>query len=343
MVKRRAALLQGRQIFPIPVTASRRMGTVANAGDHVLDGDSRQAVASSSFRSATSGGRWLRLIVADHFFGLNRKNSVQALTLAYAKHCPFLSTRHRELLVELGDVTLAQKAIGRAPDLSTAEVTILGKMLERATSNASVRAADSILDPTAKARSKALRPAEHKPSAGRFGGWAFGRCSLRLWGRVCNSHNLSSNILRRKNKIDTFAFDCALGRVRLPRCVELLGHGDAPNFFYASQTCCPIAIISGDNNSDQFAAPVLGEGTQKTVMTWGHPLGFVIGFRGNSPLTRCSAYIASLSEARKLPVLRLARFKSICDSFRIRRHLERIAKLPSFREFGDSKGSRSTV
>jgi len=71
------------------------------------------------------------------------------------------------------------------------------------------------------------------------------------------------DILRRKYKIYTPAFDCALRHIRLHSCVKLLRDGNPAHFSYATQCRCPIAIIARDNDSDQFAVPVAGEGTQK--------------------------------------------------------------------------------
>ena len=52
------------------------------------------------------------VIFADHPFGSDRENPVQVLASASAKRRALDCRRHRELLIELGDVTLAQKAIG---------------------------------------------------------------------------------------------------------------------------------------------------------------------------------------------------------------------------------------
>ena len=72
-----------------------------------------------------------------------------------------------------------------------------------------------------------------------------------------NADNFLSDILRRKNKVYTSARYRASRHIWLPGCVELLRDGDAPHFLYAAQRRCPIAIIAGDNDSDEFAAPVL--------------------------------------------------------------------------------------
>src|ERR1700677_1437005 len=87
--------------------------------------------------------------------------------------------------------------------------------------------------------------------------------SLRPWYLVRNSHNFMRDILRRKYKIYAPTFDCALRHIRLHGCVEFLRDGNPANFFYAAQCRCPVAIITRDNDSDQFTVPVLREGTQK--------------------------------------------------------------------------------
>ena len=75
-----------------------------------------------------------------------------------------------------------------------------------------------------------------------------------------DAYNFLSDILRRKNKIYTPACYCARGHVWLPGRVELLRDGNASHFFYAAQRRCPITIITGDNDSDKFAVPVLRSG-----------------------------------------------------------------------------------
>src|ERR1700685_3300307 len=75
--------------------------------------------------------------------------------------------------------------------------------------------------------------------------------------RVRNSHNFSSNLFRRKDKIDAPGCYSALRHIRLASCVELLRDRGAPRFSYAAQRCSAIAVIARDNDSDKFAAPVL--------------------------------------------------------------------------------------
>src|SRR5665213_2610820 len=76
--------------------------------------------------------------------------------------------------------------------------------------------------------------------------------------RVRNFRNFSRDILRRKNKIDAPACYCAFGHIGLLRCVELLRNGNAPHFLYAAKRRGSVTIISRDNDSDKFTAPVLG-------------------------------------------------------------------------------------
>jgi hypothetical protein len=56
-----------------------------------------------------------------------------------------------------------------------------------------------------------------------------------------------------------------------------LGKSNTSCFFYAAQRSRPIAIISRNNDSNNFALPVLSQEYRKTVITSGHPLGFDIG------------------------------------------------------------------
>jgi len=58
--------------------------------------------------------------------------------------------------------------------------------------------------------------------------------------------------------------DIALsGHIRLGGCLKLLRNGDAARFVYAAQRRRPVAVIAGDNDRDEFAVPVLGNGVQK--------------------------------------------------------------------------------
>src|ERR1700676_363997 len=73
---------------------------------------------------------------------------------------------------------------------------------------------------------------------------------------VRNPYYFFSDILRRKDEIYTSACDCTLWHIWLLGCFKLLRDGNASHFFYAAQRCRPIAIISGDNDSDKLSVPV---------------------------------------------------------------------------------------
>ena len=85
----------------------------------------------------------------------------------------------------------------------------------------------------------------------------------RLALAMRNPRYCTGDVLGRQDEIHKPAGDRALGHVRLPRCVGLLRNGDAANVLDSTERRCPIAVITGDNDSDQFAVPVLGQGTQK--------------------------------------------------------------------------------
>ena len=78
-----------------------------------------------------------------------------------------------------------------------------------------------------------------------------------------NFYNLFSNLFRRKNEINAPAGNCALGHVRLRGGIQLLRDRDSACFLDAAQRRRSIAIIAGDNDSDQFAVPVLRQRPQK--------------------------------------------------------------------------------
>jgi hypothetical protein len=52
------------------------------------------------------------------------------------------------------------------------------------------------------------------------------------------------------------------GHTWLDRHIKLLRDGNAPNFFDAAQRCRPITVATRDDDSDEFAAPVLRKETQ---------------------------------------------------------------------------------
>ena len=78
-----------------------------------------------------------------------------------------------------------------------------------------------------------------------------------------NSHNLLSDVLRRKNEIDAPACYGAPGHIRVGGSLRLLCNGDAPNFPYAAQRRCPVAIVAGDDDGDKFAVPMLRQRAKK--------------------------------------------------------------------------------
>jgi len=49
---------------------------------------------------------------------------------------------------------------------------------------------------------------------------------------------------------------------------------------YSATAPRPRRHIAGDNDSDQFAVPVVSEGTQKTVITSGHPWALISALDG---------------------------------------------------------------
>jgi hypothetical protein len=85
---------------------------------------------------------------------------------------------------------------------------------------------------------------------------------LRLVRRAPSAQE-RGNIFRRKNKIYTSAYYCALRHAWLHGGVELLRNGDAADFLYTAQSCCTITIETRDNDSDKLAVPVLRQRTQE--------------------------------------------------------------------------------
>jgi hypothetical protein len=66
-----------------------------------------------------------------------------------------------------------------------------------------------------------------------------------------------------------------------------LSIGAGPHVFYEAQRCRPIAVIAGDNDGDEFAVPMLCQGSQENPQS--PALGFDIGFRRNSLSSTCKS------------------------------------------------------
>ena len=88
---------------------------------------------------------------------------------------------------------------------------------------------------------------------------------------TCNPRNFLGDILGRKHKINASAGDRALRHIRLPGGIQFLRDGNATGLFDAAQRGSPIPIIARDNDRNQFAVPVVGEGSQKNRDDIGPP------------------------------------------------------------------------
>jgi hypothetical protein len=111
---------------------------------------------------------------------------------------------------------------------------------------------------------------------------------------VRNSHNLFSDILRWKNKIYTPAFYCALRHIRLRGCLELLRDVMPPTSFMPHKAAAPSPSKPETMTAISLPFQWCVRERGKTVITSGHPRGFDIGFRRNSPARTCKSRCAGM-------------------------------------------------
>ena len=81
--------------------------------------------------------------------------------------------------------------------------------------------------------------------------------------RLRDSYYFFGDFFRRKNKINTPACDSTLRHIGLSGCIRFLRDRYPSDFLYSAQRFRTIAVISGYNDGNDFAPPVLCDGAQK--------------------------------------------------------------------------------
>jgi hypothetical protein len=111
--------------------------------------------------------------------------------------------------------------------------------------------------------------------------------------RVRNPHDLLNNGLRRKHKIYTTGGDRTLRHSWLAvssRCAMVM----PPTSFMSHSAAAPSPSKPETMTAISLPSQCWVRERRKTVITSGHPLGFEIGLRRNSPLSTCKSRCAGM-------------------------------------------------